>query len=90
MGQQCRNRSPKHEQGKTKNDVHAVPILQDGEWLRLDTSAGALPRKPSMPPNELGLYSGATNKPLKGFRGRGIRNEEDTVDMRNISLAVIL
>ena len=35
----------KEKKDEAKNVMHAVPILQDRKWLRLDTSAGALPRK---------------------------------------------
>ena len=34
----------------------------------------------------LELYSGAAYKPLTGFQGRGIRNEKDIIDTRNICL----
>jgi hypothetical protein len=68
--------------------TYRKPLCARQKWLRYKQflSAGILPESLKCHPDELGLYSEAVNKPLKGFQGRGIRSEMGVVNMINICL----
>ena len=64
----------------------ASPALAGG-FFTTSITWEALPRRAlNAMQRSLELYSGAAYKPLTGFQGRGIRDEKDIIDTRNICL----
>ena len=72
--------------GGIKPAALASPALAGG-FFTTSITWEALPRRAlNAMQRSLELYSGAAYKPLTGFQGRGIRDEKDIIDTRNICL----